>query len=181
MNTGRIPTRPSLVHCKFVLIQFPSVLLAQVQPECQFSHNLSYPYRRGLVEIPDERWLYNPLIQVWYTVQIRPYSVSQSFVSSGSTRMSVSQHFSYHSRRGLVEIPDECWSYSTIQMSSGHILGRSIFYLRREHAPHYYYAKDLLPEVDLGWGRSFRPVDCLISACTDLFLHTSYLRCSQGA
>ena len=38
MNTGRIPTRPSLVHCKFVLIQFPSVLLAQVQPECQFSH-----------------------------------------------------------------------------------------------------------------------------------------------
>ena len=32
-----------LVHCKFVLIQFPSFLLAQVQPECQFSHMyLSY-------------------------------------------------------------------------------------------------------------------------------------------
>ena len=59
MNTGRIPTRPSLVHCKFVLIQFPSVLLAQVQPECQFSHMyLSYHSGRGLVEIPDERWLY---------------------------------------------------------------------------------------------------------------------------
>ena len=70
MNVGCISTHPSLVHCKFVLIQFPSFLLAQVQPECQFSHmNVSLlPYRRGLVEIPDGTLAVYPLIQVWYTV-----------------------------------------------------------------------------------------------------------------
>ena len=95
--------------------------------------------------------------------------------------MSVFTHFSYHSRRGLVEIPDECWSYFHHPDELGAHSGTLHLLPGREHAPHYYYAKDLLPEVDLGWGRSFRPVDCLISACTDLFLHTSYLRCSQGA
>ena len=58
MNAGCISTHPSLVHCKFVLIQFPSVLLAQVQPECQFSHSSPNHSERGLVEIPDECWPY---------------------------------------------------------------------------------------------------------------------------
>ena len=69
--------------------------------------------------------------------------------------MSVFTHFSYHSRRGLVEIPDECWSYFHHPYELGAHSGTLHLLPGREHAPHYYYAKDLLPEVDLGWGRSF--------------------------
>ena len=89
--------------------------------------------------------------------------------------MSVFTHFSYHSRRGLVEIPDECWSYFHHPDELGAHSGTLHLLPGREHAPHYYYAKDLFR---LG---ALISVDCLISACTDLFLHTSYLRCSQGA
>ena len=94
--------------------------------------------------------------------------------------MSVFTHFSYHSRRGLVEIPDECWSYFHHPDELGAHSGTLHLLPGREHAPHYYYAKDLLPEVGFRLG-ALISVDCLISACTDLFLHTSYLRCSQGA
>ena len=69
--------------------------------------------------------------------------------------MSVFTHFSYHSRRGLVEIPDECWSYFHHPDELGAHSGTLHLLPGREHAPHYYYAKDLLPEVDLGWGAHF--------------------------
>ena len=69
--------------------------------------------------------------------------------------MSVFTHFSYHSRRGLVEIPDECWSYFHHPDELGAHSGTFHLLPGRQHAPHYYYAKDLLPEVDLGWGAHF--------------------------
>ena len=94
--------------------------------------------------------------------------------------MSVFTQLSYHSERGLVEIPDERWPYSHHPDELGAYSGTLHFLPGRGHTPHYYYAKHSLSEVDLGGG-GLISVDCLISACTDLFLHTSYLRCLQGA
>ena len=53
--------------------------------------------------------------------------------------MSVFTHFSYHSRRGLVEIPDECWSYFHHPDELGAHSGTLHLLPGREHAPHYYY------------------------------------------
>ena len=66
--------------------------------------------------------------------------------------MSVFTHFSYHSRRGLVEIPDECWSYFHHPDELGAHSGTLHLLPGREHNPHYYYAKHSLPEVNLGGG-----------------------------
>ena len=96
-----------------------------------FTHVSLLPYRRGLVEIPDERWLY---------IHSSKFGTLYKFV---------------HSRRGLVEIPNECWSYFHHPDELGAHSGTLHLLPGREHAPHYYYAKDLLPELDLGWGRSF--------------------------
>ena len=66
--------------------------------------------------------------------------------------MSVFTHLSYHNRRSLVEIPDERWPYfhhpDKFRANCGMLHPLS----GREHAPHYYYAKHSLPEVDLGGG-----------------------------
>ena len=71
----------------------------------------------------------------------------------------------YHSGRGLVEIPDECWPYfhhpDELAANSGTLHPLS----GREHTPHYYYAKHSLPEVDLGWGAHFFRLPCTDTFC----------------
>ena len=66
--------------------------------------------------------------------------------------MSVFTHLSYHSGRGLVEIPDERWPYFHHPDKLGANCGMLHPLSGREHASHYYYAKHSLPEADLGGG-----------------------------